>query len=165
MTSLQTQPKQSQGYFITMTTGCVGYYISTPGSGSGGAYVQPVMTPLAAGAVVTALAVQGTVLRDLGKTVTVGGIGAAAAAATTAGTAGVPTRVFRKVQLINAPTRVVGDASNVANGVGGSSADANTSGAYQTLYIELPTLGRSGGSTNILGGLFTYVNGLPGLYA
>jgi hypothetical protein len=122
------------------------------------------MTPLSAGALVTALALSGSILRDLGKTVLVGGIANGAASASTAGTVGVPTRVFRKVQLLNAPATVVGQALNVGNGVGGIATDAATAGMYQTFYIELPTLGRSGGSTNLLGGQFAYINSLPGLY-
>ena len=157
-----------EGYFITTgasatSNSVVGYYISTAGSGAGGSYVQPVVTALSGG-VATQLALAGTVLRDMGKTVTVGGIANSASASTTAGTTGVPTRVFRKVQIINAPSRVVGDAANVANGVGGVATDAATGNMYQTFYIELPTLGRSGGLTNLLGQALVYVPALPGLY-
>jgi len=156
------------GYFITTgaagtSNSVVGYYLSTAGSGAGGSFVQPVMTPLSGG-VATALALAGTVLRDMGKTVTVGGIANSASAGSTAGTVGVPTRVFRKVQLINTPSRVVGDAANVANGVGGVASDAATGNIYQTFYLELPTLGRSGGLTNLLGQAFVYIPALPGLY-
>lgn len=153
------------GYFLTTTTGVVGYYISTAGSGSGGSYVQPVMTPLVGGVEATRLALQGVVLRDLGKTVTVGGISATANTASTnvTGTVGVPTRVFRKVQIINGPG-TVGVATNVANGVTGSATDATTAGMYQSIYIELPTLGRSGAGGNTLAQQVVYVPALPGLY-
>jgi hypothetical protein len=164
MSSVVSDFKQSHGYFITTTTGCVGYYQSVAPSGAGGSYVGPTMAQLSAGVSVTALALSGTILRDLGKTVLVGGIGAAAGATSAAGTTGVPTRVFRKVQLLNAPATVVGQTLNVANGVGGNAADAAIAGMFNTFYIELPTLGRSGGSTNLLGGQFAYINSLPGLY-
>jgi hypothetical protein len=75
-----------------------------------------------------------------------------------AGTTGVPTRVFRKVQLINTE-RATSLAGNAPNGVSGASP------TYFTFYIELPTLGRGGSpAENHLAGLFTYVSGLPGLY-
>ena len=151
------------GYFITTSTSVVGYYLSTAGSGAGGSYVQPVMTPLSGG-VASLINVTGVILRDLGKTVTVGGLANAAAAASTGGTTGVPTRVFRKVQLINSPARVVSDAANLANGVGGVATDAATGNMFQSFYIELPTLGRSGGASNTVGLNVVFVPALPGLY-
>ena len=154
------------GYFLTTATGVTGYYISTAASGAGGSYVQPVLTPLAAGAEVTRLALAGVILRDLGKTVTTGGLSAAVNSATNSVTAtpGVPTRVFRKVQMINGPNSS-GVASNVGNGVTGIATDATTSGMYQSFYIELPTLGDSGGSSeNRLGSQLAYIPALPGLY-
>jgi len=150
MTSVSVDFKQTHGYFLV--TGAVGVtYDIAAGSGSGGSFL-----PGAATVNGTTLSA-GQVLRDMGKTVLVGGLATAAGNASAAGTTGVPARVFRKVQLLNSPAGVVGTATNVGNGVGGAA-------TYQTFYIELPTLGRSGGSTNLLGGLFTYVSGLPGLY-
>ena len=162
MTSLQTHMKQSKGYFLTVSTGVVGYTYSAP-SGAGGSWVPGVMTPLAAGVSVTALALAGTVLRDMGKSVFVGGLVTGPGAETVAGTTGVPTRVFRKVQLLNAAGSNT-LAGNAPNGVTGASADATIANAYNTFYIELPTLGRGGGASNVVGGLFTYVPNLPGLY-
>ena len=150
------------GYFLTTQAGVTGYYISTAASGSGGSYVPPVMTPLAGGVEATRLALAGVILRDLGKTVTVGGIANAANSATVAGTVGVPTRIFRKVQMLNGPNTTV--ASNVGNGVTGIATDASTSGMYQSFYVELPTLGDSGGNSNNLGSYLAYIPALPGLY-
>lgn len=160
MTSLQTSMKQSHGYFLV--TGVVGVtYVNAASSGAGGSWAPGAMTVNAgAGATLSA----GQVLRDMGKTVFVGGLASAAGAGSdstaAAGNVGVPQRVFRKVQLLNATgANVVSSGSNlgnIGNGVGGAS--------YNVFYIELPTLGRGGGSTNNIGGLFTYVPGLPGLY-
>jgi len=165
MSSAVSEFKHSaqDGYFITTNTNVVGYYLSTAGSGAGGSFVQPVMTPLSGG-VASLINATGVVLRDLGKTVTVGGLANGAASASTAGTTGVPTRIFRKVQLMNLPARVVGDAANVANGVGGVATDAATGNMFQSFYIELPTLGRAGGSSNTLGQNVVYIPALPGLY-
>ena len=167
MSSVVTDFKQSHGYFITTAINCVGYYISAYGSGAGGSFVQPVMTPLSAGPLVTQLALAGTILRDMGKTVLVGGLANGAASASTAGTTGVPTRVFRKVQLLNTARGVASalGAANIANGVDGSIVENATNGnMFDTFYVELPTLGRSGGSSNTLGQPLAYVNSLPGLY-
>ena len=157
MTSLQTVMKQSHGYFLV--TGAVGVtYVNAASAGAGGSWAPGAMAVNAGdGATLSA----GQVLRDMGKTVYVGGLASAAGAASAAGTVGVPQRVFRKVQLLDTGARVVasGEAvpgANVANGVGGAS--------YSVFYIELPTTGRAGGASNVLGGLFTYVAGLPGLY-
>ena len=168
MTSVVSDFKQSHGYFITTGTGCVGYYQSAAASGSGGSFVGPTMTPLTSSTLLsTQLALAGTILRDMGKTVLVGGIGAAAAATTSAGTTGVPTRVFRKVQLLNTARNVASvlGAANVANGVDGSSAENATNGnMFFTFYVELPTLGRSGHTGNTVAQPLAYVNSLPGLY-
>ena len=170
MSSVVTDFRHSspEGYFITTGSGTIGYYISTAASGSGGSFVPPVMTPL----VTTSSAQPGTflaaaagvILRDLGKTITVGGLATSANTATAAGTAGVPTRVFRKVQVINHPAGVVGSAANVANGVGGLGVDNTNTGMYQSFYIELPTLGRGGHTGNIIGQPVAYIPALPGLY-
>jgi hypothetical protein len=153
MTSLTTGFKQSGGYFLVVGAVGVTYDIAA-GSGAGGSFLPGAATVrTAAGATLSA----GQILRDMGKTVLVGGLANAAGAVSSAGTVGVPTRVFRKVQLINTAGAVT-LAGNAPNGVSGDST------TYQTFYIELPTLGRGGGSTNLLGGLFVYVNGLPGLY-
>jgi len=168
MSSVVTDFKQSHGYFITTGTGCVGYYQSAAGSGAGGSFVQPVMTPLTASQLLsTQLALAVTILRDMGKTVLVGGIANSAGSGSTAGTTGVPTRVFRKVQLLNTSRQVASTAgaANVANGVDGSSAENATNGnMYFTFYVELPTLGRSGHTSNTVAQPLAYVNSLPGLY-
>ena len=153
MTSLQTDAKQSHGYFLVLAT-ITNTYTAAADTGAGGSWAPGAMALSGVG--LTA----GQVLRDMGKTVLVGGLANAvgASSASSAGTTGVPTRVFRKVQLLNSPAGVVTDAANLANGVGGGA-------TYQVLYIELPTLGRGGSYTsNALGGLYTYVSGLPGLY-
>jgi len=155
MTSVWADFKQSHGYFLVLSAVGVTYDIAA-GSGAGGSFTAGAATVrTAAGATLSA----GQLLRDMGKTVLVGGLQAAAGGTSASATAsaGVPARVFRKVQLINTAGAVT-LAANAPNGVSGDST------TYQTFYIELPTLGRSGGSTNLLGGLFTYVNGLPGLY-
>ena len=147
MSAVSTEFKQADGYFLVIsTTGVTGWDFAS------GAMTVAQLPVIAAG----------QVLRDMGKTVLVGGIGAAATnatgATTSAGTAGVPSRVFRKVQLLNSVGAVT-LAGNAPNGVSGNST------TYFTFYIELPTLGRSGSSANnALGGQFTYVSGLPGLY-
>lgn len=159
--------KQSHGYFITTAINCVGYYQSAAGSGAGGSFVQPVMAPLSAGPLVTQLALAGTILRDMGKTVLVGGLANAAASGSTAGTVGVPTRVFRKVQLLNTTRNVASllGAANIANGVDGSIVESAALGnMYDTFYVELPTLGRSGHTGNTVAQPLAYVNSLPGLY-
>ena len=152
MTSLQTSMKQSQGYFVVSGT-TVKAYTYAGGSGAGGSFLPGVMTQ----ADVTVIA--GTVLRDMGKTVLTGNLGQSASATSAAGAAGQAQRVFRKVQWLNKLSSV-GSAANVANGV--SSGAANTS-EYNTFYIELPTAGRSGGATNDVFSVYTYVPGLSGL--
>lgn len=167
MTSIVSDFKQSHGYFITTAVGCVGYVMTTLPSGSGGSFGGAVMSALTGTEIVTPLALAGTILRDMGKTVTVGGIANTANTVTSAGTVGVPTRVFRKVQLLNT-TRAVASASgaaNAPNGVAGPAADNSTvAGMYDTFYVELPTLGRSGHTGNTIGQPLAYVNSLPGLY-
>jgi hypothetical protein len=149
MTSLTTGFKQSNGYFMTTATSVQAYDIAA-GSGAGGSFT--------AGAVTTnAISIpQGAVLRDMGKTVLVGSLASTAETGSEQGTVGVPGRVFRKVQYINSAG--TNTAANVANGVGG------VSPSYLTFYIELPTLGRSGGAANTTGSSVVYVSGLPGLY-
>jgi hypothetical protein len=153
MTSITSATKQSQGYFLVLSGTNMKGYTYAGGSGAGGSFVPGAMTDA------TLTFTAGEVLRDMGKTVLVGGIGASAGSSTAAGTAGVPTRVFRKIQRLNTIT-LTGDANNVANGVGGT-----VTNNYQSYYIELPTLGRSGlGNSNALGASVVYINGLPGLY-
>jgi hypothetical protein len=156
MSSVLTEGfKQSHGYFLVIATTGVASYDIAAGSGAGGSFLPGAATTPAAG--VPAIAA-GQILRDMGKTVLVGGIANTAGAASSAGTVGVPLRVFRKVQLLNS-AGANGLAANAPNGVSGNAT------SYFTFYIELPTLGRSGSSANnALGGQFTYVNSLPGLY-
>lgn len=152
MTSLTTGFKQSGGYFIVLSATGFKVFDYTAGSGAGGSFLPGTMTANTAPTVAV-----GNILRDMGKTVLLGGVGGAVGATAT-GTTGVPTRVFRKVQLINtAGANTL--PGNAPNGVSGNST------TYQTFYIELPTLGRSGSFVdNALGMQVVYVNSLPGLY-
>jgi hypothetical protein len=161
MTSVVSDFKQSRGYFIVTSGTSVKAYTYAGGSGAGGSFVPGVMTQ----ADVTV--VTGAVLRDMGRTVLTGTLGAAGNATSTAASAGNLQRVFRKVQLLNKlPGTSTSSATipNVSQGV--SSATTNTTtGGYDTFYIELPTLGRSGGATNDVAiATVVYVPGLPGLY-
>ena len=158
MTSVSADFKQSRGYFVVTGTSVRGYTYAG-GSGAGGSFAPGVMTT--GSITVTA----GSVLRDMGKTVLTGSLGDTAAASSGTTTAGNLQRVFRKVQIINRLSSTTSaTVANVSQGVG--SGLANTiSGGYDTFYIELPTLGRSGGATNNVSYTdVVYVPGLPGLY-
>jgi len=163
MTSVSSDFKQSRGYFVvTGTSTTVRAYTYAGGSGAGGSFVQGAMTT--AGSVTV---VAGSILRDMGKTVLVGSLGAAGNADSSAASAGNLQRVFRKVQLLNklsGTSTTSATVPNVSQGVSSGTTNTTT-GGYDTFYIELPTLGRSGGATNNV--TFTdlvYVPGLPGLY-
>jgi hypothetical protein len=159
MTSVSADFKQSRGYFV-VTGVSVRAYTYAGGSGAGGSFVQGAMTTAG-----TVTVVAGSVLRDMGKTVLTGSLGDTAAASSGTTTAGNLQRVFRKVQIINRLSSTTSaTVANVSQGVG--SGLANTiSGGYDTFYIELPTLGRSGGATNNVSYTdVVYVPGLPGLY-
>ena len=166
MTSLQTSMKQSHGYFLTVGTGTVGYTYAGA-SGAGGSFTPGTMTKITGAEVATPLLAAGAVMRDMGKTVYVGALNSTAGVATVAAAAGANTRVFRKVQLLNTvgttDTGATGTNAVTTNGVSGpatSVAAGVTSDAYQTFYIELPTLGRgSGGAASIVPGAVDLLRG------
>ena len=150
MSSVQTSMKQSRGYFVTTATGCVGY-TAAAGVGSGGAWVPGAMTVLT-GAPATALALQGVVLRDMGKTI----VGAAVTSNLLPGT----SRVFRKVQILNR-TGISLATSVPSNGITGG--DNTVVPPYYTCYIELPSAGSSGSTAagSSLAAPVAYMPGLP----
>lgn len=159
MASVQSSYKQTNGYFLLSSTGVVkAYKITTPASGAGGSFVAPVLTQAN-----TASLPAGSVLKDMGKTVRAGSVGAADGT-TVAQVNGVAQRFFRKVQLLNsAGAAALGGntlaATNVKyTGVGGN--DATGTDIYNTFYIELPTSGAPAAASN--SATLVYVPGMPG---
>jgi len=168
MTSVSAEFKQSRGYFVvtgTKSTELTAWAVSVAASGAGGS-----ATPAVMAGVTTLALVAGQVLKDMGKTITTGSVGQVATP-TVAGVAGLPARVFRKVQLLNKATTSATTTTNVANGVGGSApggtgflgTDVGVNGSgYNTFYIELPTNGTPVASVAGLSALI-YIPGMPGL--
>lgn len=141
MSSIVSAPKQTNGYFVATGT-YTSYAISTAASGSGGSVVAPLLTAT------TGAGAAGDLLKDMGKTVQSGTAGTTGT--TVAHVNGSGFRVFRKVQLLNKNSNLVG------NGISGASP------AYSTFYIELPVSGNSS-SAAINNSSLVYVPGMPGL--
>jgi hypothetical protein len=162
MTSLQSSFKQTNGYFmVTLTTGVTiaGYTIKTAQTGSGGSSTSPVMQAASVGVLTL-----GSVLKDMGKTITTGAVGDASD--TGAPVAGLGPRVFRKVQLLNQGNTAANGLINRANGVGSGFSTTDPSNnaqgtGYNTFYIELPTSGTPTASVTAFQGL-SYIPGVPG---
>ena len=147
MASLQTGYKQSKGYFVVIVSGQVTAYSYTGGQGAGGLFVPGTMTALSP----QPNLLNGSILKDMGKTVVVGPVanGSGAAAIDAVPVAGQNQRIFRKVQLLYQDTSV----GPIAGGIGGLN-----NGVF---YIELPNLQAGGNATNLAG--VTYVPAMPGM--
>jgi len=171
MSSVVRSLKQANGYFVlASSSSIVGYTYSTAPSGAGGSFAPGVLTQttvynsLTGSGQTTSFPV-GTVLKDMGKTLLVGAVGASGSGnSVTAYVNGLGPRVFRKVQILNVmPHTQANGTVNLSNGVGsnltGTDVGATAAGTnYNTFYIELPVSGDSTATPSNL----IYVPNMPG---